>query len=160
MSQSKIEPLLREAFLLAIPAAANLTKFENQTFDPKGKAKWYGFTYLPNAPEVATLGSGGQDRFSGLVQIDINIKEGAGKTAVESDVDLLRAVFKAGARLVNPPAVNVVIKSCGRSGPGFVVDGFYRYPVTVEWETRISRGTPPIGLIHAIDSEEEEVVSW
>lgn len=136
--QSYIEPLLRAAFLAAIPAAVNNTAFENQLFDPKGKNKWYIFSFLPNRPEVATLGSGGSDEISGLVQIDINIIAGQGKKGVDDDVDALRSAFTAGARLVNNP-VNVIIKSCGRNGTGRKVDGFYRFTATIEWETRIPR---------------------
>lgn len=138
MSQSKIEPLLRAAFLAAIPAAVDNTAFENQPFDPKGKAKWYIFSFLPNSPQVATLGSGGQDAFTGIVQIDINIPAGDGKKGVEEDIDALRLAFTAGARFVNTP-VNVIIKSCGRNGTGRKVDTFYRFTVTISWETRITR---------------------
>lgn len=136
--QSRIEPLLRSAFLTALPGAVNNTAFENQPFDPTGKAKWYIFSFLPNRPEVATLGSGGTDEISGLVQVDINIIAGQGKKGVDADIDALRLAFTAGARLVNNP-VNVIVKSCGRNGTGRKVDGFYRFTVTIEWETRIPR---------------------
>lgn len=138
MSQSKIEPLLRQAFLAAIPAAVGNTAFENQPFDPANRVKWYIFSFLPNRPEVATLGSGGTDAVTGIAQIDINIVAGQGKGTVEEDVDALRLAFTAGARLVNLP-VNVIIKACGRNGTGRKVDGFYRFTVTIEWETRIPR---------------------
>ena len=136
--QSKIEPLLRAAFLAALPGAVNNTAFENQLFVSAGKEKWYIFSFLPNRPEVATLGSGGTDQISGLVQVDINIIAGKGKKGVDEDIDALRSVFTAGARFVNVP-VNVICKSCGRNGTGRKVDGFYRFTVTIEWETRIPR---------------------
>jgi hypothetical protein len=136
--QSKIEPLLRAAFLAAIPSAANATAFENQPFDPADKSKWYAFHFLPNRPEVATLGSVGTDAISGLVQIDINIPAGRGKDGIEADVEALRTTFKAGARFTID-SLNVICKGCGRSGTGRKIDGFYRFAVTVEWETRIRR---------------------
>lgn len=136
--QDRIEPLLRKAFMQAIPGAEPLTAFENQAFDPKGKDKWYIFSFIVNRPEVATLGSGGTDAISGLVQVDINILAGQGKGTSEQDINALRSAFTAGARFVNTP-VNVIIKSCGRNGTGRKVDGFYRFTVTIEWETRIPR---------------------
>lgn len=138
MSASKIEPILRAAFLAAIPAAVNNTAFENQAFKPAGKDSWYIFTYIPARPDVATLGSGGSDAISGLVQIDLNIKEGRGKEGVEAFENALRSAFTAGKRLVQD-SVNVIIKSCGRNGPGRPVDGFYRFTVSIDWETRIKR---------------------
>lgn len=136
--QSKIEPLLRAAFLTALPGAVNNTAFENQPFTPTGKEKWYIFSFIPNRPEVATLGSGGTDEITGLVQVDINIIAGQGKKGVDEDIDALRLVFTAGARFINFP-VNVIIKNCGRNGTGRKVDGFHRFTVTIEWETRLNR---------------------
>ena len=136
--QSKIETLLRAAFLAALPGAVDNTAFENQPFTPAGKSKWYIFSFIPNRPEVASLGSGGTDEITGLVQIDINIIAGQGKKGVDEDIDALRSAFTAGARFVNVP-VNVICKSCGRNGTGRIVDGFYRFTVTIEWETRIPR---------------------
>jgi hypothetical protein len=138
MSTSKIEPILRAAFLAAIPAAVNNTAFQNQAFSKEGKAAWYIFSYIPNRPEVATLGSGGSDGITGLVQIDLNIKEGRGMEGIEAFETSLRSAFTAGARFVQD-SVNVIIKSCGRNGNGRPVDGFFRFTVTIEWETRIKR---------------------
>lgn len=138
MSASKIEPILRAAFLAAIPAAVDNTAFENQAFSPMGRDVWYIFSYLPSRPDVATLGSGGSDAISGLVQIDLNIKEGRGLEGVEAFENALRSAFTAGARFIND-SVNVIIKSCGRNGPGRPVDGFYRFTVSIDWETRIKR---------------------
>lgn len=159
MAQSVIEPTLRQAFLAALPGAANITAFENQAFEPAGKAKWYLFSYLPNRPEVATLGKAGSDAISGLVQVDINIIAGRGKEGVDADIDSLRSVFCSGARFVNGP-VNIIVKSCGRVGTGRKVDGFYRFTVSIEWETRIKRVYVPIEIAQAVSGDDEDVVGW
>lgn len=138
MSADDIESALRAAFLAAIPAATGNTAFENQLFDPAGKAKWYIFSFLPNQPQVATLGSGGQDAFTGICQIDVNIPAGRGKEGVKEDLDALRSAFTAGARFPYGSA-SVIIKSCGRNGVGRLVNGFFRFTVSIGWETRISR---------------------
>lgn len=139
MSQEKIEEALRIAFLGALPAAINNTAFENQLFNPEGREKWFIFNYIPNEPEVATLGSAGQDSFDGIAQIDINIGAGKGKQGIEADVEALRKAFRAGNRLIRDN-VSVTVKSCGRNGPGRRVNGFYRYTLTISWESRLTRG--------------------
>jgi hypothetical protein len=159
MSQSNIEKGLRTAFKAALPDSEGKTAFENQPFEPEGKSKWYIFSYIPNMPEVATLGKVGQDSVDGICQIDINIPAGRGKEGVDADVDMLRAVFTAGARILCG-STNIVIKSCGRSGIGRKVNGFFRFTVTIAWETRLTRSLVPIEVIHAIGSEEDDVVSW
>src|SRR5690606_6175057 len=113
-----------------IPASVGNTVFENQPFDPAGKAKIYKFFYMPSAPEVATLGSAGQDRFTGLIQIDICIPVGAGKTGIAADVDALRAKFFAGSRLIDG-ALNVIVKACGLSSAGYRDEPFHCYPSTI-----------------------------
>lgn len=74
-----IEKALRTAFIAALPASVGKTAFENQPFDPKGQRKWFAFHFLPNKPDVASLGLGGQDEHSGIAQIDIHIPKGTGK---------------------------------------------------------------------------------
>lgn len=139
MSQPEdIESALRQAFLTAIPAAANLTAFENQKFDPKAKAKWYIFNFLPNEPTPKTLGDVGQDLYTGICQIDINVEPNKGKSDIDADMIALRSVFTAGARCAYSSAV-VTIKSCGRKGGGRLVDSFYRFNVSISWECRLSR---------------------
>lgn len=138
MSEDNIESALRKGFFEAIPGAVGNTSLENQAFTPSGKSKWYIFSFLPNTPNVATLGSGGQDAFDGICQIDINIPTGTGKDGVKEDLDALRLAFTAGARFPYSSA-SVIIKSCGRNGPGRKVDAFHRFTVSIGWETRINR---------------------
>jgi hypothetical protein len=135
---AKIEKALRAAFFAAIPTAANLTALENQSFDPAGKAKWYIFSFVPNVPEVATLGEIGQDAFTGFAQVDINIPEGSGKGNVDADFQTLRLALKAGTRL-DYEGVGVTITSAGKSGSGRKVNGFHRTTFTILWQSRVSR---------------------
>lgn len=133
-----IESALRKGFIDALPDSVGKTAFENQPFDPKGKPRWFSFWYLPNDPTVATLGNVGQDRFDGICQIDLNIEPGKGKEGVAADILALRSLFTAGARLSYGSAV-VTVKSCGRKGGGRLVGSFYRFTVSIAWESRISR---------------------
>jgi hypothetical protein len=142
MSQSLIERTLRNGFKEALSDWQGNTAFENEAFNPKNKEKWYLFTFIPNSPEVATLGRNGTDMFSGIVQVDINIKPGTGLKGLEDAVDALRAVFGAGVRLINGN-VNIIVTSCGRDGSGRLVNGFYRYTVTIGWECRLPRIVKP-----------------
>lgn len=138
MSEEKIYLALRKGFLTAIPAATNITAFENQTFDPAGKAVWYQFNQLPNAPDVATLGTAGQDAFAGFIQVDINLPLNRGREAVGTFVAAMRAYFVAGRRLLEPP-INVIVSRCGQTGPARKVGEWFRVSVAVYYETRINR---------------------
>jgi hypothetical protein len=138
MSADNIESALRSAFLAAIPAAVGNTAFENQLFNPSNKSKWYIFSFMPNPPFVATLGSGGTDGFDGICQIDINVQAGRGKEGVAADIEALRLSFTAGARFPYGSA-SVIIKSCGQNGTGRLVNSFFRFTVSIGWETRLSR---------------------
>lgn len=138
MHEEKIYTALRKGFLAAIPSAANITAFENQKFDPAGKAVWYIFNHVPNQPDVATLGAGGQDAFTGFIQVDVNLPLGRGREGVENFVSAMRSAFKAGHRLIEPP-VNVIVSRCGQSGPARRVDEWFRVSVAVFYEARISR---------------------
>lgn len=138
MNEEKIYTALRKGFLQAIPSATNNTAFENELFDPKGKLVWYRFTHLPNQPDVASLGTKGQDEFTGLIQVDINLPAGRGREGVSGFIEAMRAKFVAGARLVEAP-VNVIVSRCGQTGPARNVDGWHRVSVAVYYESRISR---------------------
>lgn len=138
MNPEDIETALRKLYLATIPDAANLTKFENEAFDPMGKPLWYAFHFLPNSPEVATLGSGGQDNFTGIVQVDINLPKDKGKSGLAQIMTALRLGFTAGTRSIHDSA-NVIIKSCGRSGNGSPFESWFRYHVTIQWECFLNR---------------------
>jgi hypothetical protein len=138
MNEAKIYKALRAGFLAAIPAAANITAFENQAFEEKGKPVWYGFNHLPNAPDVATLGDAGQDEFTGFIQVDMNIALGRGREGVDAFIAAMRSHFKAGSRLIEAP-VNVIVTRCGQSGAGRVVNDWFRVSVAVFYEARIAR---------------------
>jgi hypothetical protein len=138
MTADKIEIALRKAFLAAVPAAEDITAFENVAFDPSTKDVWFSFSYIPNQPVVATLGEFGTDEITGLCQIDFNIKNGRGKQGLATVETALRGAFTAGKRFVEA-GVSVRITSCGRNTSGRVVDGFYRYIFTIIFEARIPR---------------------
>jgi hypothetical protein len=136
MSLTDIEPALIQAYQgadLGLP-----TGYENQEFkDKPGQDPWASFHYLPNNPDGGSLGDSGYDDVTGIIQIDINIPENAGRNNLNSYVELLRTRFKKGS-IHSYNNQTVSIKSCGR-GRGKVVDGFYRVPVTIYWSAQVQR---------------------
>ncbi len=137
MNATDIEEALRQTFLAAIPAAAAACSFENQPFDPKGKSVWFEFHFMPNKPEVATLGLGGQDEHTGIAQIDIHVPQGSGRQSAKAYIESLRSVFTPSLPLVYNSGV-VTIRACGQV-PGGVAANSYRFSVSITWEARTSR---------------------
>jgi hypothetical protein len=140
MSQNpdNIESALRAGFFEALPQAVNNTALENVPFDPAGKELYFAFHYLPAEASVATLGAGGTDLISGIVQIDINIKNGEGKGSSEQLIKTLRDYFTAGKRLLYN-TVSVIVMSSGRAGRGNSVGSHYRFSFQINFESRIQR---------------------
>lgn len=132
-----IEKALRTAFIAALPASVGKTAFENQPFDPKGQRKWFAFHFLPNKPDVASLGLGGQDEHSGIAQIDIHIPKGTGKGDVDADFTALRSAFTP-SQILSYGSAAVTIRSGGQI-PGGPDEASYRYAFSISWETRLSR---------------------
>ena len=157
MIPTKIEEALRQRFLSAIPAAANNTAFENQPIDPKGKTVWFGFHFLPNAPDVASLGLDGLNEHTGIAQIDIHVPKGSGRSVAMGHVNTLCAAFTPSVPLIRDGAV-VNIRSCGQI-PGGETSNSYRFSVSIAWESRLPRGIP-IDLAQAIYEGDEDFMTW
>lgn len=137
MNATDIEEALRQTFLAAVPDAVGKCAFENQPFDPKGKSPWFEFHYMPNKPDVATLGLGGQDEHTGIAQIDIHVAKGSGRGAFKAYLEALRSAFTPSIPLVYNGGA-VTIRSCGQV-PGGTGESSYRFSVSITWEARTSR---------------------
>lgn len=137
------EAKLRSALIAGFEAANLGLPFgiENKPFDKPdnaGRKPWAFVYYMPNEPNVATLGDDGEDSFTGLLQVDLNYPLNKGEGLALEKVGLLSSFFKAGKALTFEE-VTAVVRSCGLSGQGREVDGWWRLTVRVAWYARISR---------------------
>ena len=113
--------------------------YENDgEFNPQADAAWFQFFFIPNQPSVITLGDQGSDEHTGIVQINLNypMNEGSG-TALEK-ADELRALFKAGSKHIFDGQTVTAI-SCGLSGSGQIINGFYQTILTIEYKAHTAR---------------------
>lgn len=134
MSLDKARAAIVQAY---IDAGLNLpTFYENKPGDPPANP-WAIFTFIPNNPEVVTLGSGGDDEATGFVQIDLNYTLNSGDKAAADAFNLLRDKFIAG-QIFTYSGQAVRVGSCGRSH-GRNVNGWYRVSITIYWSARIRR---------------------
>lgn len=127
MADSLVEKtLLTEAlsFLGGLGFAAEDIASENVSFNPEGKPKWAVAHYMPNIPQPTTIGVGGQDRETGVFQIDFNIPQGKGSGQFRDWIDAARAKFVAGATFKLGDFI--------ASGAGTdVVNGFYDQDIDI-----------------------------
>lgn len=136
MSFSKIRSALIQGAqavnLGGIPMA-----FENAAFNKPANSPWASVFVLPNQPSVGSLGSGGTDVHTGIMQVDVNVPVGSGESVILQKADAVSAYFTAGKRLIYN-AQEVLVRSCGRSS-GRNVDGWYRISLTIDWYAQTPR---------------------
>lgn len=113
------------------------TAYENVHFDPKGLSAWAQLFFLTGQPSVGSLGEGGEDELTGILQIDLYYPLGEGPARIYRSFDLLRQVFKAGT-YSTVGLQWVLINSCGLSSTA-PDSAWYKGIVTIEWETRLVR---------------------
>ena len=135
MSLAQIESALIAAYEGAGLGLA--TAYENRDFDPPNESAWAALYVIPNQPEVITLGNGGEDDHSGILQINLNYPLNAGNGAVLAMADAIRDVFEAGVDLTYEDQV-VVITGCGRSS-GARELGMYKIILSITWYARTTR---------------------
>ncbi|QIQ65286.1 hypothetical protein 19_00017 [Pseudomonas phage Epa19] len=135
MRNSNIRSALVQGYLAA--GLAHPTAYENTKFDQPTDTPWCSVFILPNQPRVASLGIGGTDEHTGIMQVDVNYPTESGMQDILADVDAVADYFTAGRRLVYN-AQEVIVRSCGRS-PGRKVDGWYRISLTIDWYAQTPR---------------------
>ena len=67
---------------------------ENSPQEPDKNNVWIGLTYLPDVPEVITLGDGGEDDLEGILQLDIYVPTGKGEKEALDITDKLRSYLQ------------------------------------------------------------------
>jgi hypothetical protein len=135
VSLSTVETALLTA--VATPLTSISTCYENVQFDPPAAAKWARVFFMPNTPEVETLGAAGEDMVTGLLQVDMSYPQNAGTSAPRADYETMRATFYPGARFTSSTQA-VMVTSFAKSG-GRLVDQWYRVSFTVYWYALIPR---------------------
>lgn len=136
MSTTKVRAALVTAFRGGSFFADSKVQWENMKFDPPAEA-WAAFFFLPSQPEVATLGTAGEDELNGLIQIDLNYPLHSGEKDVAAKFESIRALFRPGYSFAHE-GQTVTIRSCGRSN-GRVVNNYWRVSVSVFYYAYIIR---------------------
>ncbi|MEJ8571228.1 DUF4128 domain-containing protein [Microbaculum marinum] len=97
------------SFSPALPIA-----WPNVDFDPPSEATWLRATWLPAETAPATLGEGGENRHSGLFQVDVFVPLEIGHIVPTEYAGAIARAFKRGSdftsdgvtvRVVTPPSV-------------------------------------------------------
>lgn len=116
------------------------TAYEGQHFEPPtdGSA-WAQVTILPAAFDVISLGAGGMDQETGIMQIDFNVAPGTGRATLISYAETMRNAFIAG-RSFSRSGQTVRVINTERT-PTRLVDGWLRLSVSINWESETTRPT-------------------
>ena len=123
------------------PADPPHTAYENAKFDldklPEGNEVWNKVAVISGESEPVTLGELGEDRYKGILQIDINAPTNKGTEGILNIVASLRSYFPVGKGF-SYGGDTAVIESFSLT-PGRVVDGYYRITAEVEFRADITR---------------------
>jgi len=103
---------------------------------PSGEP-WARITVLPSRPSVATMGSGGRDEISGILQIDLFYPRNTGAGAVNAKADQITAVFAAGTTH-SAGGIDVISNGAGRVR-SIELDDWYQVIVEVQFTAWIGR---------------------
>lgn len=103
-----------------------------------GDAKWAQILFTTREPSVATLGTGGQDKVTGVLFVNIRVPLDHGELDGVKAIDAFRAALPAGFRLTFG-GVEVVVLSIG-AVDGRVVDAYWRTDITIPFRAFIQRG--------------------
>lgn len=136
MSIEKVRSALVEAFTEGNFFTSENIAGENQKFTP-GTQPWAKLFFSPSQPTVATLGLGGQDRWDGFLQIDLNYPTDEGTADIGAKALAIINTFTAGKRFAYS-GQEVVIANCGRS-QGRISNGYYKVAITVVFYAHITR---------------------
>lgn len=128
-----------EATFLNLPTVNIVTNvaWENRSFDPSNKSFWCSFYYLPNIPDVRTIGQKGFDEIDGFIQIDFNIPKDSGEGLLPQWEDKVRKFFHAG-RVFSHEGQYVIVTSAGMS-QGRHVDSSFRKSATIYFKSQLQR---------------------
>lgn len=121
-----------------VPAPA--VSWPNKVFNAPADTLWCGVHWMPGDRVPITLGIGGEDEFSGFVQVDVNLPQDKGDMASENILQSLEDWFVSGRKLDYDGQV-VMIERVSR-GPGRLVDPNWRESIDIYFTSRIQRTNP------------------
>jgi len=137
MTIANIHTALAQAFDdadLALPVV-----FENTgSYKPTPGTPWCEFFFIPNEPQVLTLGENGEDEHTGIVQINLNYPLNQGPVPALQKAGEIRSVFKAGATFTYQ-SQSVLIRGAGVSRASQVVNSHYQVILTINWRSITTR---------------------
>lgn len=115
------------------------TQFPNQPPLPKpaDMAPWCQVFHLDGDAEPVTLGSAGDDSFSGILQIDFNCAINTGTALARQFKNKVAGHYVAGLPL-SLGVFKGYVRRC-YFNPGRVVDGYWRVSASIVWEGRAPR---------------------
>ncbi len=111
---------------------------ENKQYDPIAGTAYAELFIVPNPSDVLTMGDGGQDLFTGFMQVDLRYPLDTGTGTAKQKATDIQNAFKAGSRFTYS-GQEVFITGSGRNGSGRREDGWYRITLTINWEARVTR---------------------
>lgn len=135
MSLDNVESALKQAAIAALGVIP--TAWENNEFTRPESGKWAEVFFVPNTPDVNTLGADGQDQVTGFMQFTLHYSRGTGTAEARADFEAIRDVFPAGASFTHS-GTTARIKSCGRSQGRNDKAGYTVY-ITINFYAHIAR---------------------
>jgi len=139
MTDAYIEKVLTDAFLtlnefsgikyINKDASGKLLNvaLPNIKFDEPPDKRYFILSFLSNEPEPAGLGTKAENRWSGILQIDILIPLGAGSAEIEAKYNWISRLFERGKSFGD-----VMIRRTYRAAHGAELT-FYRTVIRVEF---------------------------
>jgi hypothetical protein len=101
----------------------------NKTFDKSNwlAEGWYELDMIPGEPYQAELGTGGRNRWVGIMQITVCVPLNVGKTMANARYDAIAGLFPRGAYFSGVEITNVY------RGPESTESDHYRLPVVIAY---------------------------
>lgn len=138
MSETNINAALVSAATAALGSGfTGRIAFEGRDFTPPTSGKWAAIFNLRAGIDVVTLGVGGQDEHSGVLQIDVSVPENSGTGTLLTDADALHAYFVAGTYFTYS-GQDVLVRHCDVSSIR-QIDGYLRVSASVTYTARSTR---------------------
>ena len=139
MNDSYVEKVLTDAFLtlnefsgikyINKDSSGKLlnVSLPNVTFNEPTDKRYFILNFLNNEPEPAGLGVNAENRWGGILQIDVMVPLGAGSAEIEAKYNWISRLFERGKSFGN-----VMIKRTYRATHGAELT-FYRTVIRVEF---------------------------
>lgn len=91
-------------------------KWPNKPFTTPNNAPWVRITILNMGDSPVTLGSGGYNDRTGLMQVDIFVPKGSGDLTATTTTDTVKNIFKTGAKLTHSGQTVRINSAATRTG--------------------------------------------